>query len=251
MMRGVLVRVVAGAAALIVGEAARAADYPEPPPLQPVQEFASNWYIRGDAGYGFLHTSSGANVAAPPITTGAPPFSSTRIDSAGTFDAGVGYRIGWFRADVTETVGTGSKYVGNTASFSPDVTAKIWNLTTLFNAYFDLGTWWGFTPYVGAGVGFSALRATELVDNSVIAAGGSIGGANSFSYDLAWAANAGVSYYVSRNWLIDVSYRYLDMGTPRSNVASLVGVGTSTVGTISYGNITAQQIRFGFRYQID
>lgn len=245
-MRGVLVRVVAGAAALMAGEGVRAADYPEPPPLQPIQEFASNWYVRGDAGYGFQHASRGTNVAAPPITTTATPFSSSRIDDAGDFAFGLGYRIGWFRADVTESVGTGSKFVGNIPGFSPDVTAKIWNLTTLLNAYFDLGTWWGFTPYVGAGVGFSALRATQLVDNSVAAAGGSIGGANSFNYDLAWAANAGVSYYVSRNWLLDLSYRYLDMGTPRSNVSS-----TPTVGTISYGNITAQQVRFGFRYQID
>jgi opacity protein-like surface antigen len=246
MMRGVLVRVVAGAAVLMAGEAVHAADYPEPPPLQPVQEFASNWYVRGDAGYGFQRASGGADIAAPPITTGAPPFSRTRVDDAGAFDVGLGYRIGWFRADVTESVGTGAKFVGNTAAFSPDVTARIWNLTTLFNAYFDLGTWWGFTPYVGAGVGFSALRATELADNSVAAAGGSIGGANSFSYDLAWAANAGLSYYVSRNWLIDVSYRYLDMGTPRANVSN-----SPTIGTISFGNITAQQVRFGFRYQID
>jgi opacity protein-like surface antigen len=242
-MRSVLVSVVAGAALMLAGETLRAADYPEPPPLQPVQEFVSNWYVRADAGYGLMRTSGGSNLG--------PNFVSSRIDNGGTFGVGLGFKKDWFRADVTLDAGSGSKFFGNTASFAPDVTAKIWNLTTLFNVYVDLGTWYGFTPYVGGGLGFSALRATELVDVSAVTAGGSVGGANSFSYDFAWAANAGVAYYLSRNMLIDVSYRYLDMGSPRSNVSNAPGVGVATVGTITFGNITAQQVRLGLRYQID
>ena len=33
----------------------------------------------------------------------------------------------------------------------------------MFNAYLDLGNWWGFTPYVGAGVGMSYLQSTGAV----------------------------------------------------------------------------------------
>jgi opacity protein-like surface antigen len=33
----------------------------------------------------------------------------------------------------------------------------------MFNAYVDLGNWWGFTPYVGAGIGFSNLQSNAGV----------------------------------------------------------------------------------------
>jgi len=34
----------------------------------------------------------------------------------------------------------------------------------LVNAYADLGQWWHFTPYVGAGVGFNYTRVTGQVN---------------------------------------------------------------------------------------
>jgi opacity protein-like surface antigen len=230
MMRSVLVRGAVLAAMLFVGEAVRAADFPDSPPIQPLQEFVSNWYVRGDAGYGILSTTRGNDVSTR--------FIGSTIDNAPTFDIGLGFKKDWFRTDVTLDYGTGSKFIGNT-SFAPDTTARITNLTSLFNVYFDLGTWSGLTPYIGAGAGFSYLRAGELTNASAP----SIGGANTASWDFAWAANAGVAYYITRNALIDLSYRFLDMGTPHANIPA--------IGTISFGNITAQQVRIGLRYQID
>jgi opacity protein-like surface antigen len=229
MMRSVLVRGAVVAAVLFVGQAVRAADFPEAPPIQPVQEFVSNWYVRGYAGYGIMDVTRGNDVSTR--------FVGSTIDNAPTFGVGLGFKKDWFRGDVTVDYGTGSKFIGNT-SFSPDVTAQIINLTTLVNVYFDLGTWSGFTPYVGGGAGFSYLRAGSLTDASL-----SVGGANSTNWDFAWAANAGVAYYISRNALVDLSYRFLDMGTPRANIPA--------AGTISFGNVTAQQIRIGLRYQLD
>jgi opacity protein-like surface antigen len=223
MMRGVLMRVVAGAAALVAGESARAADYPAPPPLQPVQEFASNWYIRGDVGYGVQTSSRGGST-----------FSGSSVTNGPTGGVGFGIKKDWFRADVTADYGGNARFHGFNPAFAPDLSARITNVTTLLNAYFDLGTWWGLTPYVGAGAGFSYFRPIEL----------SIGQATiSSNIDFAWAGNAGLAYNVSRNILIDLSYRYLDMGTSRANIAPL--------GTVSFGNIATQQVRLGLRYQID
>ena len=44
---------------------------------------------------------------------------------------------------------------------TPYVTAHLNRTTPMFNAYIDLGNWWGFTPYVGAGVGISYLQSTS------------------------------------------------------------------------------------------
>ena len=43
---------------------------------------------------------------------------------------------------------------------TPYITAHLSRTTPMFNAYLDLGNWWGFTPYVGAGIGCSYLQST-------------------------------------------------------------------------------------------
>jgi len=221
-MRSVLLRGAVVAVVLLVGEAVRAADYPElPPPPQPIVEYISNWYVRVDGGYG-VQTSTRAST----------PFSNSRITNTSTFDVGFGYKKDWFRADATVDYGPSSRFVGESAAF--DLSARIMNVTTLFNAYFDLGTWWGLTPYIGAGAGFSYFRPSELSTAPQRAAA---------NFDFAWAGNAGLAYNLSRNMLLDLSYRFLDMGTSRSSVPA--------IGSVSFGNITTQQVRLGLRYQID
>jgi opacity protein-like surface antigen len=229
-----VVGVVFGLNALFAAGAALAADLPElgPPPAQPIVEFASNWYVRIDAGYSFLSSSGASNINGN--------FTGTSIQNGETFGAGFGFKKDWFRADVTADYGLASKFNGNNGSIAPDVVANLSNITTLFNGYFDLGTWSGFTPYVGAGLGFSYLTATGVSDASSPLG---VGGATGTLWTFAWAANAGISYSLTREWLVDVSYRYLDMGQPRSNIPG--------VGTINYGDVTANQVRIGLRYQLD
>jgi opacity protein-like surface antigen len=38
-----------------------------------------------------------------------------------------------------------------------EYTADIMSWLGLANAYIDMGTWCGFTPYVGAGIGFATI----------------------------------------------------------------------------------------------
>jgi opacity protein-like surface antigen len=230
-MRRVVVRVGAGILALFAAEVAVAADLPGlgPAPEQPIVEFGSNWYARLDIGgslnYIFPGSAFGTN------------FSSTSIGDSLTGGMGVGFRKDWFRADLT------FDYTGNprfTGTAGPDVVgANIASFTTLANGYVDLGTWSGLTPYVGVGVGVSMLEADSVSDSSA-----AFGGLpSSTNWTLAWAANAGVSYAISHNWLVDFSYRYLDMGDVHSNIPA--------IGSINFGNLTANQVRVGFRYQID
>jgi len=58
----------------------------------------------------------------------------------------------------------------------------------------------------------------------------------------SWAVMAGVSYLFSPVWLLDISYRYLDVGKATSTLWD----GT----TVQYGDWTAQEIRVGLRYLI-
>ena len=67
---------------------------------------------------------------------------------------------------------------------TPDLRARINVLATLFNGYLDLGTWYGVTPYVGGGIGFSYLRPIQFTSVSVPPSVASNSGTFDFSWDL-------------------------------------------------------------------
>jgi opacity protein-like surface antigen len=123
-------------------------------------DFASNWYVRGDIAY----AQETFPKIAPDFTFGATP----SVLNAFSVGAGFGYKInGWFRTDLildyrsrVHTAGFGAPgpcaIATGTASCFFDTTIQRWDL--LANGYLDLGTWQGFTPYIGAGAGVTWAR---------------------------------------------------------------------------------------------
>jgi opacity protein-like surface antigen len=213
---------------------AQAADLPFPGASQPLvaTEFASNWYLRGDVDYRF-YDSPGGGVSGV-------NFESSSIANNAAFDAGIGYKADWFRVDVTAGYGIRPHFFGTLDGGQTSVQARLTAITTLVNGYFDLGTWWGLTPYIGAGIGFSWMRPSEFVwafpiPNVPVTAAS--------TFDLAWAAMAGVSYPLGRNLLVDAGYRFLHIGSPKMNLGGL--------GNIDLGDMSAHEVRVGLRYMVD
>jgi len=213
--------------------AAGAADMPPldlpPLPAPPrVQELFSSWYLRLDAGYR-TNSFSGGSVFGTPV-------QSIKIDDTAVIGGGFGFKWNWLRADVTLDYGGQPKYAANTVFGSPDITQSLQNITTLGNVYLDLGTWWGLTPYVGGGLGYTHIRADDF------RRGGTEFTINNSSWNFTWAAMAGVSYTLSPNFLIDASYRYLDFGE--------ITTSPQTLGEVKNGTWTANEFRLGLRYLI-
>jgi len=75
----------------------------------------------------------------------------------------------------------------------------------LANAYVDLGTYNGFTPYVGAGIGGAYVKWDELTNTT---RDGSFKHEGGGDWRFAYAAMAGVSYCLTENALLDVGYRF-------------------------------------------
>jgi opacity protein-like surface antigen len=213
------------AAGCALTSAAYAADLPYAPaqPAFAVSEFLSGWYVRGDVGYRYFDTPGGRHFNSD--------FVTSSYDSAPSFGGGFGFKARWFRADVTLDASQ-SRFVGGFA-MPVAVTACVTEATLLANAYADLGTWWGITPYVGAGLGASVFKTGNLTPAPTIGQPSTI--------DFAWAGMAGLSYAVTRNLLVDTGYRYLNGGSPR----------ISNSGADSYGTMKAQELRIGLRYLID
>ena len=232
--------VFAGLATLAVTSGADAADpagsWRKLPPVEDApapryQELLSGWYLRGDLGYR-INSVSGVDALAP--ATG------TKADKtlAGTF--GFGYKYQWFRTDFTFDTGSPGQLQATTATGTqPQYMDKVRWRSGLINGYFDMGTWWGFTPYVGAGVGMTQLRSQTFVDGDQVGSRGKI-------MNVSWAAMAGVSYQVAPSWVIDVGYRYLALG----NLSKPEGTGPTITAPV-FQNLAAQEIRVGVRFLFD
>ncbi|WP_237477769.1 outer membrane protein [Lichenibacterium dinghuense] len=253
------VAALAAASHLATGPA-RAADMPayymppasEAPVAGPV-EFGSGWYLRGDAAFG--------PEDKPKLVLGnvggAPSFDRRGSAIGYAFGAGAGYKIDdWFRVDVTGDYLDPLRYAANIpcgANCAINQRTEVQRFDGLVNGYVDLGTYAGFTPYVGAGAGV----AGSVADGSLRVDGAPLQGGvidprtgttvtsglpSRTDYRFAWAAMAGVSYALAPHTLLDIGYRYLDLG--RTTVSLFPSAAVTR-------DLSTQEVRFGVRYMID
>jgi opacity protein-like surface antigen len=246
----------AGVIALSAADLAQAADLLPPPPPPPEPVAFGGWYIRGDVGVGINELSSERSTLNPfnPAGGPAPAFArvETTIGDAAITGIGVGYQFNnWLRFDGTAEYRTSAAYraVNAYTAFCPanfcqdSYTANVASGVFLANAYIDFGTWYGVTPFIGAGVGGAIHRFSGLTD---------VGVGSGFSPDrnvdnLAWAVMAGLGFNVTPNLKLEISYRYLDMGTLRSNPITCESIGGCFFETQSF-HLTSNDVRVGFRY---
>lgn len=180
----------ASAAAVLMVPAAIAADIgvpaqPAPAPYVQDDNYASGWYVRGDAGFSWLDIDG--------------------LDDGGTaiVGGGVGYQIHqYFRTDLT----VDHAYDHDAGAFDVSGTTVLWN------GYVDVPLSMGFTPYAGLGAGYG------FVDYSGA-------GSPSDDEGFAWAALAGVGFELARNITLDAGYRYrqIDVAGPNYSDHSVTG----------------------------
>ena len=126
---------------------------------------------------------------------------------------------------------------------TPDYRMKVETFTTLANLYLDLGTWYGITPYIGAGAGVSWNRTSDYFSNALLLPG-SHRSERKADGNFAWAAMGGLTFNLSPNLLMDVSYRYLNMGDAITPIAS-------NNNQLTIKDMTAQEFRVGLRYNLN
>ena len=302
-------------AGAIVAAPASAADLlgTSPPPTFPASqgptafELGTNWYVRGDLGISFDHAPSVSfsGIALPPLGAVGAPFTigngtgwSTTNFTGG---AGFGYRWNdWLRFDATWDYRTGpggtrqATVVCPYSPLTPLPTGFIYNTTNtcnasasvhqydnafLANTYVDLGTYYGFTPYVGGGLGlnmntlsgsanFNATATGQTYAADLTAFGGfppvwvntqgqtlapqpNIAFAPQFwnrsirstTWSMAWALSAGVGFKLTPSATLDIGYRYLNSGTVNTLINPQTGL------TIHQYN-ASHQIRVGVLYYL-
>ncbi|MGJ3265225.1 MAG: outer membrane protein [Salinarimonas sp.] len=247
-----LAAVAAGLLPAFAAAPARAADILPPLPALdgPVAAapVGAGWYLRGDIGYAaYRDPEATARAGGASV-----PLVGEALDAAPVAGLGAGYRFNsWLRADLTvdhRFANEATLFAGVPNGGARGV-ADLSSTTALANAYLDLGTWHGFTPYVGAGLGYAWNRFADYTVSGCTAPC-AIGGVGLASGALtpeatkggfAWALMAGVAVDLGRSLSLDLGYRYVALGE-----AAL----TTTGGTlIETGSLDAHEARVGVRWR--
>ena len=108
----------------------------------------------------------------------------------------------------------------------------------MFNAYVDFDTGTPWRPYLGAGIGWARNSSKTLRTNLATGARQEIEeNADNFAYSV----QAGLRVAITRSWIGEIGYRYIDMGEVNS--------GRFATGDIITGdNHVSHDIILGFAY---
>ncbi|MEH3117003.1 MAG: outer membrane beta-barrel protein [Methylorubrum populi] len=238
---------------------AQAADLlppPPPAPLPDVAEFAGGWYLRVDGGYGSLdlRKTIAEDVSHPP-----KPYDyvalQDKVSNQYFIGGGVGYQINpWLRVDATGEYRFRSKWKlvaedktwGDTGGYNV-TEGQFDSIVGLVNGYVDLGTWYGVTPFLGAGVGVAHHGFGGTTDRGFGAYEGGYGiGRHNERTNFAWALHAGLGYDVTQNVRFEVAYRYLNMGEATTGTVTCAPDCPKTVYRVK--ELESHDVRVGLRY---
>ena len=117
--------------------------------------------------------------------------------------------------------------------------------TLMFNVYKDLGNFGGFTPYVGAGIGAAYHIVDEVYFTGNPALTNRIEGDRDLAF--AWQVMAGVGYQISERAILDLGYRYIDMGKATSGRVDNAGFVNPRV---QIDDIAAHEFKVGLRFHL-
>lgn len=231
-------------AALLPVSAALAADYDPPVIVDQADEYVpvevgSGWYLRGDIAYV-------TNADSVNVDYRFTPAAFSQSEDPVFASIGMGYHLNDFvRADINLGYAPGVSQTASyeTALVSAGGSAENHSWTAMLNGYVDLGTYVGFTPYVGAGIG--VIQSNYDVAGTYRDAATSLTfGDDRTKYSMAYAFNAGVAYNVAPNVAIDVGYQYLK--APDAEAAYLRDLQSYAVSK----GLEQHQVKVGVRYDL-
>lgn len=245
--------------ALLAASTVRAADYSQPPPQQPIyiqqspqviESFTEGWYLRGDVGVGMMRSNQTEYIRNP-LNSNDFAIEHSSIGDAYFIGGGIGYEWNnWLRFDVTgeyrakTQVNAIGSYTFDGGTFGDAYQGYLKSWVFLANAYVDLGTWNCFTPFVGAGIGAAYNTLADFTDVGVGTSGRGFG-RNTSEWHTAWALHAGVAYNVTKNFKVELAYRYLNLGSITDTIDC---VGGCNPDSYKFGNLSSHDIKLGLRW---
>lgn len=137
----------------------------------------------------------------------------------------LGYRYNYFRTELEYVWRQKSKKTSEDRQ-GLKATHNFRTYSYMLNGYLDFAPYRWFTPYVGAGIGFTSMKYKD----SYSTGGTHVENGNYKPTRFTWSVGGGLSVKVTNRFNVDAGYRYYDMGS------------------IKHADITAHEIYTGLRY---
>jgi len=211
-------------------------------------DIASNarFYLRGDASYAWYRS--------PTMSEAGLTLTDTSMAKGWVYGGGFGmYLSPNWRADLTiehrsDSSAHGFLTVAGDATLTGTRDFSISSNVVLANLYYDFSGRAGFNPYLGVGLGWSSNHAHNGSATDTCGCIASIQDAN--QSNLAWALMAGFTRELDHGFSLDAGYRFADVG--KAHTGALVNkTGAAIANTDpATGEIYANEIRVGLRYDI-
>lgn len=223
-------------------------DVPPPP------SSGRSWYLKGTIG---MTSPEVGEMWNEEYGSGDFTVGHTDMKSTPFYGIGIGVEHNrWLRFDLTGEYRGKYLFIGqdinHTFGYTNEFTADIQSWVGLANAYIDLTTWRGLTPYVGGGVGFASVSVLGLKDVSSGPgpANGVAFGDDHTETNFAWALYAGVSFDVTSQFTMDLGYRYLDMGDAKTGRVTAFD-GTDSYSGVELNDLTSHDLMLSARWRLD
>jgi opacity protein-like surface antigen len=216
-------------------------------------------YVRAEVGYTWaLNANFKEDDPASPdcflfSATGGCGSTLDNLGSSVSYGIGIGYRISpLFRVDLSYVHSGNYNLQGWDSAgtyFDPQVSSN----AVMFNGFFDIPYKFGdrVQPYVGLSVGSSRNKMNSLnwYDPGPPASNGTLNAATT-NNSFAWQLTLGAAITVTDAWILDVGYRYNDMGEFQKAAGpdqsgNFTGTGFSSSAA---GNLRTNEIFADMRY---
>ena len=209
---------------------------------------SQNIYFRIDSGYSW---ALNPHVKDDPAPAGAcvicagnfvTPAEISNVNNSWLIGVGAGYRFNEnFRGEIAYSYRGGYEIIDHDGAGTA-ISTKIKSNALFLNGYFDFPTnWQKVKPYVGAGVGWANNQLGTVSYVSTFAPSVLVGGT---SNNFAWNAGFGLGIEVSKGTIIDIGYRYVDLGKIKLDSQTALGFS----GYSAAGKLRANEVQFSLRF---
>jgi opacity protein-like surface antigen len=210
-------------------------------------------YFRIDTGYSWASSprfKDDPALAGACIICAADGITSATVNNINNtwlIGVGVGYQFNNnLRSDIVYSYRGGAEIIDHDGA-NTAINTKIKSNAVFLNGYFDFSTVGkNIKPYVNAGAGWAN---NQLGTVSYVPVGAILGTPTNLiggtTNNFAWNAGFGVGIEVSKGTILDISYRYVDLGKLKLDTQNALG---TTPGYSASAQLRANEIQFSFRF---
>jgi len=212
----------------------------------------TGFYVRGDVGMA-VGTQSNESDTNPNAFNASLGTTIIKGGMAASFagGAGVGFRLTpLFRIEGSYTHIGPQHFKGNFVPGTGVTVSDTHSEIGLINGYFDAAPLlpplpFGAQPFATVGIGATVnVNGTETDKHSGLPDTFFSGATH---VDLAWAVGAGTGFPVANNIIVDVTYRYLDLGERRTGTVNSGSGIPASVLTVDRADLQTHTIMVGAR----